>query len=634
MAQVKKETIEKILEAIDIVELIGSYIPLKKAGTGYKACCPFHHEKTASFNVSVHKQFYHCFGCGASGDAITFVKEYEGLLFMDSVKKLAARAGVHIEEEEDNVATRSARKSKGRLLDLHRDASALFHEYLLKSDQCQHARDYLKSRGFGREMVERWQVGWMPENSRMFLDWVRSQKYTGKELIAAGIASLRDEQRPNAGLYVRFRDRLMFPIRNEVGDVIAFSGRQLKHDPNSGKYINSPETEIFKKSQVLFGLDRAKKSILKEKTVILCEGQIDAISCHENGISHAIAPLGTAFTAQHARILKRYAKTAVLCFDGDQAGMKASERAFRELVPEGFHVKVVNLPKGEDPDTFIKNHGADSFLEQIKSADHFFGFYIQIARSEGRLVSPEGRADMARSCSELLALMGDYDARDQQINAVASSLGLGSASLREGVARALKSMKAQARRQSKNETAQEEQVNPIEALPLHGTVAYLCQLALTSAPAQHFLNEQFETLREAKSYLEGMDLLEKILSSSPDTGSSTAVNAFILSLGPREQLALNVAMREVPTHVDEGLQSAEQALSMLSAIVLQKRDTAVKAALKEPNLSPQRMKELLEEAKEIASLLRWTGRSTFDDELAPETQKAPKKFFNYRKKDS
>jgi DNA primase len=243
-------------------------------------------------------------------------------------------------------------------------------------------------------MAERWEIGWMPENSRVFLDWARSKNFTGKDLVASGLASLKDEDRPANGIYVRFRDRLMFPIRNEVGDAIAFSGRQLKEDPRSGKYINSPETDIFKKSNVLFALDRAKKAILKEKAVILCEGQIDAIACHEGGVENAIAPLGTAFTSQHARILKRYAQTAVLCFDADNAGVKACERAFRELAPEGFSVKVVELPAGDDPDTYLKAHGVEGFRKQVADARDFFDFKIGSGRKNGRLETAEGRTEL------------------------------------------------------------------------------------------------------------------------------------------------------------------------------------------------------------------------------------------------
>ena len=623
MGLIPKETIEQVLASTDIVDLIGSYIPLKRAGTGYKANCPFHHEKTPSFNVSPHKQFFHCFGCGKSGNAIGFVMEHEGLLFMDALKKLASKAGVHLEEEPDDPQARAARRSRGKLLDLHREASAFFHEQLKTNPDCQHARAYLKSRGFGREMAERWEIGWMPENPKVFLDWVRARKYSGNDLVGSGLASLKDENRPAGGLYVRFRDRLMFPIRNEVGDVIAFSGRQLREDPRTGKYINSPETDIFKKSNVLFALDRAKKAILKEKTVILCEGQIDAIACHEGGVENAIAPLGTAFTAQHARILKRYAQTAVLCFDADNAGVKACERAFRELAPEGLLVKVVELPAGEDPDTFLKANGADAFREKVGTARDFFDFKISFAKANGTLEAAEGRAQMARDCTELLAVMGDHAARDQQINVVATMLGLGSATLREGIVTAVRKAKVQAQRPVRGQEGEPEAV--VTPVPLDRTVGYLCHLALTSAPAQHFLSEQFETLHEAKAWVEGVGLLEKILAASPDPGSSAAVNTFIAGLRKGEQMSVNRLMGAGDAVPADGLQAAEQSLGMLSAVVLQKRDAAVKAALNEPGLAPGRMKELLEEAKEIAGLLRWTGRSTFDDQLPPETIKAEKK---------
>lgn len=633
MGLIAKETIEQVLAATDIVDLISSYIPLKRAGSSYKANCPFHHEKSPSFNVSAAKQFFHCFGCGKSGNAIGFVMEHEGLVFMDALKKLAAKAGVHLEEEPDDPQARAAKRSRGRLLDLHREASAFFHELLKTEPNCQHARAYLKSRGFGKEMAQRWEIGWMPDNPQTFLDWARSRNFTGKDLVASGLASLRDEKRPAAGLYVRFRDRLMFPIRNEVGDVIAFSGRQLREDPKSGKYINSPETDIFKKSNVLFALDRAKKSILKDKTVILCEGQIDAISCHEQGVENAIAPLGTAFTSQHARILKRYAQTAVLCFDADLAGMKACERAFRELAPEGLSVKVVELPAGDDPDTFLKAHGVEGFRKEIAEARDFFDFKIQAGRKIGRLETAEGRTEMTRDCTELLAVMGDHAARDQQINVVASMLGVGSSTLRQNIGIAAKKAKNMAERTTIRDNPNQPQEEFIEAIPLDRTVGYLCNLALTSAPAQHYLNGQFEALYDAKAWVEGINLLDKILSVSPDPESNAAVNAFISSLRKSEQLALHQVMGGVELDSDEGLGAAENAVGMLSCIVLQKRDAAVKAALKEPGISTERMISLLEEAKVIAKALKNSPRSLYDDELPKETKKPEKKpWENWKRK--
>ncbi len=227
MGLVSKDKIEQVLAATDIVDLIGSYIPLKRAGTGYKANCPFHHEKTPSFNVSPSRQFYHCFGCGKSGDAIGFVKDHEGLLFMDALKKLATRAGVVLDFEPDDPKAKAARRSRGKMMDLHREAAAFFHEQMLRNKECQHARDYLKERGFGRSMVEGWEIGWMPMAGEEFLAWAKERKYTGNDLVNCGLAGRKDEARPEAGVYVRFRDRLMFPIRNEVGDVIAFSGTAI-----------------------------------------------------------------------------------------------------------------------------------------------------------------------------------------------------------------------------------------------------------------------------------------------------------------------------------------------------------------------------------------------------------------------
>jgi DNA primase len=315
----------------------------------------------------------------------------------------------------------------------------------------------------------------------------------------------------------------------------------------------------------------------------------------------------------------------VLCYDADHAGVKACERAFRELAPEGLLVKVAELPAGDDPDTYLKHHGVEAFRERIAQAVDFFDFKIAMARKNGRFDSVEGRTELTRECTELLAVMGDPTARDQQLNIVASMLGVGSSTLRDSIGLAAKKAKAQSSRAVRRNDPNQPEEEFIEAMPLDRTVAYLCQLALQSAPAQHFLNEQFETLHEAKSWVAGVGLLEKILAASPDPGSTAAINAFVSSLRKGEQLALHREMGTIDISADQGLQSAEQALGMLSSIVLQKRDAAIKAALNEPGISPERMLELLQEAKEIAGLLRWSSRSIYDDELPQETIKPEKK---------
>ena len=622
MSQISKDSLEKVLAATDIVDLIGSYVPLKRAGTQFKANCPFHSEKTPSFSVNPARQTFKCFGCGKGGDVVSFVREYENLPFMEAVRKLAARANIALEAEVFDPQADQARRLRGRLLDLHREAAAFMHERLLKDPAAGHARDYLKGRGFGRDMAANWTVGWMPDQPKGFLDFAREKKFSGRELVASGLAILRNADDANSGLYVRFRDRLMFPIRNEMGDVIGFSGRQLRADSNSGKYINSPETLIFKKSNVLFALDRAKKSILREKAALLCEGQIDVISCHELGIDHAIAAQGTAFTQQHAHLLRRYTSSVLLCYDADKAGIEATERAYRELVTEGLSVRVVEMPAGDDPDTFLKAHGAEAFRGLLENAREFFDFKLGRAKVNGAFESAAERRTLAGECVTLLAAMSDAVARDHQINVVATHLQTSVAALRGALAKALQ----KPQRASAAARQEEGPGNVVAAEPtqLHRNVGFLCHLALTSAPAQHFLAEQFETLHEANRWLEGIPLLERILSAAPDPASHAAVNTFLGGLPEADRLALgegdSVGMEG---GLADGVLAAEHALAMLSATVLQRRDARVKADLKQPGLSRERLVELLEETKEISGLLRGIGqRSEFDDELPASTFKA------------
>lgn len=618
MSIIPKENIEQVLSATDIVDLINSYVPLKRAGSQFRANCPFHNEKSPSFYVNPARQSFKCFGCGKGGDAITFVRDYENLPFMEAVRKLAQRSGIPIREEENDPEADRSRRSRGRLLDLHREAADFMHSLLLKSPDAAHARDYLKSRGFGREMAVNWTVGWMPEKPQVFLDWAKSKSFTGRELVDSGICYLREEGNPRSGIRVRFRDRLMFPIRNEVGDVIAFSGRQLREDPNSGKYVNSPETSLFIKSRVLFALDRAKKAILKEKAALLCEGQIDVIACHERGIEHAIATQGTSLTREHAKLLRRYSQNVILCYDADKAGIAASDRAFRELVQEGLSVRVATMPAGDDPDSYMKAHGPESFRELLGGARDFFDFKLEFAKSTGALDTAAGRAAALTDCASALMLMSDFAARENQINVVATHLQTSANALREAIAK----LKLRPQRAARETVASEsEETAPAEPTPLHRIVAFLCHLALGSAAAQHLLGEQFETLHEASRWLEGIPLLETILSAQPDPESPAAVNAFLGTLPECDRLALlrDAVIEGAPV---DGMQAAEHALSLLSGVVLQRRDAAVKAALKEPGLSNERMFELLEEAKEIKNLLRGIDqRSHFDDELPKSTYK-------------
>ncbi|MGA0845495.1 MAG: DNA primase [Luteolibacter sp.] len=625
MAVISKEDIEHVLGATDIVALIHSYVPLKRAGVLFRANCPFHSEKTPSFYVNPARQRFHCFGCSKSGDAIAFIREYENLPFTDAVKKLAQRSGIQIREEAFDPNQESQRRNKGRLLELLHQTSDFLHQQLLKSADASHARDYIKARGFGSKMVTDWGIGWMPAAPNLFLNWARERKFSGRELVDAGICYLQDEENPKSGLRVRFRDRLMFPIRDEIGNAIGFSGRQLRENPNSGKYINSPETPLFRKSRVLFALDRARKPILNEKAALLCEGQLDVIACHEAGVEHALAPLGTALTKDHAKLLKRYTKEIQICYDADAAGLAATTRAFRELAPESLTVRVITMPSGEDPDSFLAKHGAERFRELLAKADPFFQFKFNIARKQGELDDASGRSKLLAECAELLGLMADFADRENQINQVAGNLQVSAAMLRKEIAR----IQSRPAAKQRIEIADPEKaVASIEATPVHRSVGFMCHLALTSIEAQHLLAEQFETLHEAMPWIEGVALLEKILTSAPDPSSPAAINAFMSTLPEPDRLALtqvenNLALNPVEntsSSVEHALLAAEHALSMLSSTVLLRRDAAIKTALKQPGLDAARMIELMAEAKEVTSLLRGIGqRFEFDDELPAST---------------
>lgn len=353
---------EEIKSKIDIVSVISSYgCQLKQNGSGLWCCCPFHNEKTPSFKVDSAKGTYHCFGCGESGDVFSFVMKQEGLSFSETIKKLGESVGVDIKEYKGEKSNK--RKTLYSLM----SALAMDFNKLLKSPKCKDAdiaRDYLKQRGIDDETRDRFLIGYAPKESAKILSWASRHGYTVQDLEDAGIIKVGTGTKQP---YFYFANRLVFTIKDKAGHVVAFSGRQLVEDKKSGKYINSPETDIFKKSRNYFAFDEARKYIVKapNREAIICEGQIDCIRLHTNGFNTAIAPLGTAFTEDHAVMLHRVADSAILCFDDDGAGHKATIKAAHLLLSEGMPIRVISLPDGDDPDSFIFKHGAKAFQNLI-----------------------------------------------------------------------------------------------------------------------------------------------------------------------------------------------------------------------------------------------------------------------------
>ena len=432
-------TRERIRAASDIVDVIGSYLPLKRAGANFTALCPFHKEKTPSFNVNPHKQIFHCFGCHKGGDVFTFVKEYENIGFMDAVRRLAERAKIPLEFDQSPVEQQS-RHLKDQLLQIHEQIAQRWHNCLLNEAAGQIARDYLAQRGVPAEAVKLFRLGTAPDAWDDTVNWAKSKDYDLALVEKAGLIIKKAEngnpeiRTPNSetpdprpqtrNFYDRFRGRLMFPICDEQGRVIGFSGRVLSGDEKTAKYVNSPETPIFTKSRVFFGLDKSKRAILDAGFAIVCEGQLDLIACFMGGVQNIVAPQGTAFTEQHARIIKRYVDEVVLCFDSDEAGQNAAVRSLDHLLASGLAVRVAVVPAPHDPDSFIKANGGEAFRRLVENADGFFDYYLNRLCKLDDANSDKGRNAILRGMAEAVHKTGNVVLVDKYAQKTALRLGV------------------------------------------------------------------------------------------------------------------------------------------------------------------------------------------------------------------
>ena len=371
-------TLAEIKDRLNLADVISEYgIDIKRVGSSSKACCPFHNEKTPSFHINVEKGFYKCFGCGEHGDVITFVQKYEGIPFAEAVQKLAERAGVTLEERYDPNA-----RIRARLYQINQELAAFYRRCLLQTREGQLARDYLDSRQLDEATAEQFTIGYAPEGKNTLIKWAQKHGFELEELVAAGV--LAAPRRPGDAYYDRFHGRLTFPICDTQGRVVAFSCRLLKEAKNTGKYVNSPETEVFKKSNTLYALNFARSAIAKStpRRAIVCEGQIDVIRCHACGFNVAVASQGTAFTAEHVTLLKRYADAVDLVFDGDKAGIKAAIRTMELFLNEGIPVRIVSLPAGEDPDSLLRQSGAAAFQRCLDAAEDPAPFLVRSLKAQ------------------------------------------------------------------------------------------------------------------------------------------------------------------------------------------------------------------------------------------------------------
>ena len=407
--------IQDLLARVDIVELVDGYVPLKKAGANYAACCPFHNEKSPSFTVSPTKQFYHCFGCGAHGTAISFVMEFQGMGFVDAVKELASKAGMQVPESEGRSFNDEKPGQTRALIEIMARAAQYYKDQLKKSPL---AIEYCKKRGLTGEIAARFGMGYAPDG------WQNLQEifpdYNADELKIAGLVIENDAGRR----YDRFRDRLMIPIINPKGDIIAFGGRII--DQGEPKYLNSPETPLFEKGRELFGLPQARQALRETDTAIVTEGYMDVIALAQNGVGNAVATLGTATTATHVTKLLRQVDRIVFCFDGDNAGRKAAWRALEnslEALADNKRLAFIFLPQDHDPDSYIREFGKEQFDRQVTQAMPLSDFLLRELAQRCDLTSSEGKAQLIYEAKPLLLKLPTPLLRLQLVKRLAEASG-------------------------------------------------------------------------------------------------------------------------------------------------------------------------------------------------------------------
>lgn len=590
---IPRETIELVLASTNIVDLIGSYIALRRVGGAYKAICPFHTERTPSFQVNPQRQMFKCFGCGVGGSAARFVEMYENLSFPEAIRRLAARANIAIIEDRMSPEDEARFGMRKRLLAIHEAAAQYFHHQLLRKTAAATARDYLKSRGLNSEVAKSWKIGYALDSWDALLTALRSQGFGRDELEACGLFSRNED---TGSVYDRFRDRVMFPICNDIGEVIAFSGRVLQSDAKGAKYVNSPETPLFTKGSVLFGLHKSKRALIDQQSAIVCEGQIDLITAYEAGIRNVIAPQGTAFTPKQAHILKRFVEEVVLCFDSDLAGDKAADRSLPHLLAENLSIRVATMPAGEDPDSLIRKSGPDAFRERIAGARDYFAFQLDRERARPEFATPRGRTDAARRVAESISMISDGLMRDAVMMRAAQELEL-----------APKVMKDLLRLKKPGEKTREDIVSPDDAvldevpppIVLDPKVRLLCLLALRDPDSRAWIFE--EPWRDVLEREPDSEMLIKVLEADIDVTNDTSVATFLAQLPPNEQDCLSGLLEDrVPKNAMVATQDSWHWLERRN--LTRRRDT-LHAKLRNPGLDLEGAKELQRQFLDVQARL-------------------------------
>ncbi len=628
-----------VKQQADIVRIVGDYVKLKKAGAqNYSGLCPFHGEKTASFSVHATRQFYHCFGCGVSGDVFSFVQKIENITFPEAVRAVAQKLGIALPKATfSSPAEAKEAKLRTVLLEVHERAVAFFQECLRRPEGA-HAREYLAGRGLNEEIIKAFRIGYAPDSGFLLRDRLKNE-YPEEVLRESGLFSWKQQENAQtnsrsldsarddkggatpddnsegskleaggqklAALYSKFRNRVMFPIANETGRAIAFTARTLSTDEKAGpKYLNSPETAIYSKSRVLFNLDQAKEAIRKLDYAILVEGQMDCISVFAAGFHNVIASSGTAFTELQAKLLGRFSKNVVVNFDPDTAGAKATERTLGLLVEEEFQIKVLTLQHGFDPDLFIRRQGKDAYAEALRNSQRYFDYLIERARAQFPVRHAEGKQKAVNYLLPHIQKIPSRIVRDELAQEIAQKIGIDSTVLRQELKHA-----AANRSSSAVKTTAEAQVTDAERIIIRALAsANQMQASDEHISARDGAEEEFDPARQvhfaltSKPIHHGLpteSLIAALLNAAPDTDPMT-----LPQTDADRNLLAAILMKEGEELTAERVEGAVRALRRIQ---IRRELEQIQQELRGRNPDPSRLQVLLQEKMRLKRALMDPG---------------------------
>jgi|HubBroStandDraft_6_1064221.scaffolds.fasta_scaffold06992_5 DNA primase len=646
-----------VKQQADIVRIVGDYVKLRKAGAqNFAGLCPFHGEKTASFSVHATRQFYHCFGCGVSGDVFSFVQKVENITFPEAVRLVAQKLGIPIPKATFSTPGEAKEaRLRGRLLDVHERAVAFFQECLRRPEGAR-AREYLAGRGLNDEMIAKFRIGYAPDSGFLLRDRLKgefdeellresglfswkqeegrqtsdlgprqawSSSADGEQQVPPGLAPARNDkveeekseadnrkpetgnQKPSAAMYSKFRNRVMFPIANEVGKVIAFTGRTLAADEKAGpKYLNSPETAIYSKGKVLFNLDLAKEWVRKFDYAILVEGQMDCISVYAAGFHNVLASSGTAFTELQTKLLGRFSKNVVVNFDPDTAGAKATERTLGLLIEEEFQIKVLTLEQGFDPDLYIRRKGKEAYGEALRHSQKYFDYLIERTRAQFPVRSAEGKDKAVKHLLPHIQRVPSRIVRDELAQEIAQKLGIDSGVLRQELRHVAANRSA-----ATVKASTESQVTDAEKILIRALgSARQMQAGAERISMRDGAEEEFDPARQAQFVLQNEGLhrglaTESLAESLLNAGAEVADVLEVPATESDRRMLAWILLKEDEELTAEVLEAAVRALRRIH---LRRRQEEVQRELRQPAVAADRdrLRQLLAELEGISRALR------------------------------